>query len=305
MVTENADALEKGLGGVIAINASSANVTMDNVIVKMTYIAFFAEYSSDVVLQNSRAFDSLQNALFVYGGSTVTVQNSIFKYCGGPSVIALFNAPEEANPENRAPQVTFDGETVIENPIVGDEVWFVNLGLSSAVAQLQEVSATLTDGCKIINETCEMLGLEQRVSVKSLTHKNKENVTVMTVLGALIAESDGVYGYDLMGSLSFCDQTQTNLDAVDALRAKIAAAYGETVAKEAVILESNGQLFWSDGEDLYLDYRDDVKTSFVGYVFAMMLGQTDGSALEFFKGETITIHLGTVAVVLQTFPVND
>ena len=305
MVTEDAEALEKGLGGVIAIKPASVNMTLDNVIVKMTYVAFFSEYASNVSIQNCRAFDSLQNALFVFGGSTINVQNCIFKYCGGPTVISMFSFPEQPDPQSRAPEVFFDSETIIENPIVGDEVWFVNLGLSSAVTQLKEVSGALVEGCKAINEAFEMLGKDQRVSVKSLTHKNEENVTVMTVLGTLLAQGDGVYGYDLQGSLAFDGKVLTSLDAVDALRAKIAAAYGETAAKEAIILESNGQLFWSDGENLYLDYQDNVKTTFVAYVLGMIIGQADGSALEFFDGDTLTIHLGTVAVVLEMFPVEE
>lgn len=298
MVTEDTAALEKGLGGATAINSQSVNMCIENVIIKMTYIAFMHGFDTNVTIKNCRAFDSLQTALYVMGGTVVNVENSIMKYCGGPAIIAVFWDPDNPDsPEMRAPEINLAADSILENPIAGDEVWFVNFGLTPYINQIHEISELLTLGCKGINEAFKILGLEQ-VPVKSLTYKNAENINVMTVVGTLIAEGTDAYGSDLYGDIIYKGESRVDLDAVDALRAKITAAYGETVAKEAVILEANGMLLWTDGTGLYVDFEGNVKTSFVDY-FLRSMNATDVPALQFLYSDTITIHLGTVAVVLE------
>ncbi|MBO7150826.1 MAG: bacterial Ig-like domain-containing protein [Clostridia bacterium] len=308
LVTSDAEALDIGLGGIIAFKLKRINATVDNVIVKMTFITYFPEFTTNAEISNCRTFDALQNAIFIWGGANVNLKNGIFKYCGGPAVIAQIERPNDADPESRAPYLTVDEDTVFENPIVGDEVWFANLGLSSTVTQMKDLSANLQFAATTINGACAQYSIPLSVPVLSLTQKNADNIDVMTVLSVLMPEGNAIFGPAIKGGVTMNGANQTNLEGVAALRAKIGAVVGQTAAAQAVIIECNGQLFWTDGTNLYLEHAGNPFTTINDYITAglgafLAGGQPDISALAFFEGETLTVHMGSVAIVFETFEV--
>lgn len=304
LVTEDEEALAVGLGGIIAFKLKRLNVTVENVIVKMTFITYFPEFETDVEIVDCRSFDSLQNTIFVWGGSDVSLKDCIFKYCGGPAIIMQLERPNDPTPELRAPSINIDENTVFENPIVGDEVWFSNLGLSSTVSQMKDLSASLQTAGITINAAFAQYGVPMSVPVFSLTEKNADNVDVMSVLAVLMPEGNSLFGPALKGDIAVNDVSATSLDAVAALRAKIAAVVGDAAASQAVILERNGVLYWTDSQNLYLEHAGNPFTTLETYLGAMVAGQADGSALAFFEGETLTVHMGSVAIVFGTSEVS-
>ena len=315
MVTSDQAALAKGLGGLIGIKLQDINATVDNVIIKMTFIAYFPEYAANVTIKNSRAFDSLQNAVYGWGASTTSVEGCIFKYCGGPAVLLQAEKPNDPNPAERAPHFSADKDTVFENPIVGDEVWFSNLGVSSTITQMLELSAGLQQAGATINGAFAQYNVPISVTNISLTQKNADNLDVMTILAALLPEGNSLAGSPAGGMIAMNGANQTNFDAVAALRTKLAAVIGAEAAAQVVVVECNGVLLWTDGNGLFLEYNGNPATTLDAYVEACITGilgnaqapdlvpLPDTSALTFFEGETLTVHMGSIAIVFEVFEV--
>lgn len=308
MVTADQEALAKGLGGLIGLKLQDINATVDNMIVKMTFIAYFPEYAANVTIKNSRAFDSLQNALYGWGASTTSVEGCIFKYCGGPAVLLQAEKPNDPNPAERAPHFSADKDTVFANPIVGDEVWFSNLGVSSTITQMLDLSDGLKLAGATINAAFAQYEIPMSVTNISLTQKNADNLDVLTILAALLPEGNSLFGSPAGGMIAMNGANQTNFDAVAALRAKLAAAIGPDAAAQVVVMECNGVLFWTNGDSIFVEYDGNPATTLDAYVTACITaiatgGQPDVSALAFFEGETLTVHMGSIAIVFETFEV--
>ena len=297
LVTEDQAALDIGLGGIIAFKNKKINATIDNTIVKMTFIAFFGDYESDFELTNSRAFDSLQNAAFIWGAVNMNIENCILKYCGGPAIIAQLNSPNDPNPEERSPYLSVDEATVMDNPIVGDEVWFNNLGVTPYINQMMELSLALQGAATTINNTFAQMEIPMSVRVMSLTQKNENNLDALQVLSVLMPEGTSIFGGTVAGDMHFNGASQTDLEAVAALRAKIAAGIGDSAAAQVVIMQCNGILMWTDSNNLYLELNDNPFTT----LEESIAGQADPSATTFFDAETMTIYMGSAVIVLGTF----
>ena len=162
-------------------------------------------------------------------------------------------------------------------------------------------SASVEEGCKIINDAFAQYGVQKSIPVLSLTKPGMQAVEPLAIL--LPDGNSFVTPLPIEGNISLNGVSETNLDAVAALRAKIAQNpdFGEEGAEQAIIIESNGVLFWTDGDSIYVEHNGDACTTLNVYIIAVILKQADGSKLDFFAGETITVHLASNALILSTF----
>lgn len=298
LVTDNVDAVSKGLGGLVGISLSRIVASVENTNSKMFLAPYYIRHESTISIEDSRMYDSLQNAILVLGGGHVSVNNCIIKYCGGPIFIAILQYAAEPSPTDRAPYITIDDKTVLENPIYGDEAWFSQLGLTEVANAVKDISSLIEKGCISINNQLAHSG--KGIPIMSLTKPGEQTVEP---IGILLPDGNSfVVDLPIDGDISIADVSRTNLDAVAALREKISKSIGKDASKNTVIIESNGVFLWTDGTNLYTERKGNVAVSLMTCIIDIALGKAeDDSVLKFFSGNTITVHLASNALVLSAY----
>ena len=111
-------------------------------------------------VNNTKCFDTYQNAAFVWGNATLSIENSYLEGCGGPVIIA-----QSVIDENSHPTVT-SKNSVIKTDVEGTEIWFTAVGAN-----------TIVGGIKSLGTALEQAGLGTYV---------KDNK--MNIVGALMAK---------------------------------------------------------------------------------------------------------------------
>ena len=147
-------------GGLIFCKSRySATVVMDNIIGNSYFITYFPDQAK-MNVNNTKCFDTYQNAAFVWGNATLSIENSYLEGCGGPVIIA-----QSVIDENSHPTVT-SKNSVIKTDVEGTEIWFTAVGAN-----------TIVGGIKSLGTALEQAGLGTYV---------KDNK--MNIVGALMAK---------------------------------------------------------------------------------------------------------------------
>ena len=139
-------------GGLIFTKHNSVKTTYDNVISRSWYITFFSEDNiyDEYVVQNSKAYDSYSNFMYVWGSSNVLLKDSYFSGCGGPAIIA--DDVTHDGTQHRPSNVKIENSDIIAN-VAGTEGWFQGYGAVSAAGQIKSLSALLTNFGKTFTRT--------------------------------------------------------------------------------------------------------------------------------------------------------
>ena len=139
-------------GGLIFTKHNSVKTTYDNVISRSWYITFFSEDNiyDEFVVQNSKAYDSYSNFMYVWGSSNVLLKDSYFSGCGGPAIIA--DDVTSNGTQHRPSNVKIENSDIIAN-VAGTEGWFQGYGAVSAAGQIKSLSALLTNFGKTFTRT--------------------------------------------------------------------------------------------------------------------------------------------------------
>jgi hypothetical protein len=124
-------------GGLIFLKSFGVNVAIDNIITRTNFITFMpVGGNSNVVIKNTKAYDSYANAAYIWRENTVTFENCNFERAGGPLMLATHDGPEDGL--NTYPIVTADDNCKFKNLVTGEEFWFKSYG---ANALLKDVRA--------------------------------------------------------------------------------------------------------------------------------------------------------------------
>ena len=140
-------------GGLIFAKHNSIKTKYENVISRSWYITFFAEsnYFDSYLVNNSKAFDSYSNFVYVWGSSDVTINNSLFDSCGGPAIIAddVTKKQSTHNPSN-----VKINNSIINANVAGTEGWFNGFaGATKAATDIKSLSALFALGDKTYTRT--------------------------------------------------------------------------------------------------------------------------------------------------------
>lgn len=137
-------------GGLIFLkSADYAVTTMNNTIATSFFITYFPDRPGKMYVNDSKCFDSYQNAAFVYGSATLELKDSYISGSGGPLVIAS-SCVEDVNDASgtiatdvrQSPNVKITN-TVMDTHLTGQELWFSAVGATSLVGQIKAISAGL------------------------------------------------------------------------------------------------------------------------------------------------------------------
>lgn len=131
-------------GGIIFSKTSYIGATYSNVNVHKTFIPFFpddVDYHTDqvqnypVVIKDCKVYDSLNNAIFTYGRTKLDIINSVMERAAGPLILSQVSQPETYG-ALRAPIITVDDNSILNNLVTGGEFWFSMYGASSVISKL-------------------------------------------------------------------------------------------------------------------------------------------------------------------------
>ena len=174
------DSLESlaSAGGLIFFKATTyTNAVMNNIIGNSYFITYFTDWGGDMIVTNSKCYDSYQNAAFVWSNSRFELIDSYVSGCGGPAIIAQSVQLDGYWPWH--PVVIVNGGE-LETSLSGQEIWFTAVNATSIV-----------DSIKLLG-----MGLQQAGLGNFMDTNGKMNIQ-----GALMAKG------------SAADEIVTNIDA--------------------------------------------------------------------------------------------
>lgn len=308
MRTNDVDKLVPDLGGMICVKYSNINATVGNMIVTRSFIGLFTDYNTKAVISDTRVYDSLQDAMFIWGGGHVTVNTSEMKRAGGPLVIAQHNDPKQSGYESRIPELFFDTETVLENRVNGQEAWFQNNGAVATAAQIIGLDTSLKTAADAYNNALNNYGLGAfAFTRKSICNADNYIDLLVLMMGDgvnLSTNASGAQGSTNVGNTVVCSTKEDG--AATAFRARLASVIGDDAAAQVIILQnSNGQLMWTDGNNFYVDYNGNPATTINDYITAQITAcATSGGATApdrsfFADGDYLTVYAFGMGIVLS------
>ena len=166
-------------GGLIFFKASTyTKAEMNNIIGNSYFITYFTDWGGDMIVKNSKCYDSYQNAAFVWSNSRFELIDSYVSGCGGPAIIAQSVDLDGYWPWH--PVVIVNGGE-LDTSLSGQEIWFTAVNATSIVESIQLLG----------------MGLQQQAGLGNFINADGK----MNIQGALMAKG------------SAADEIVTNIDA--------------------------------------------------------------------------------------------
>ena len=146
-----------GIAGLIMLKVENHTANIENCLMRTFFLNLMTDNRAKTVMNinHTKAYDSYQNSLFVWGG-VMNVTNSEFKRAGGPLAILQHHNVEEygsdeatdALIDSYAPELNIGENCVMESFVTGHESWFATMGATDTVAFLAALSRTFDGKAK-------------------------------------------------------------------------------------------------------------------------------------------------------------
>lgn len=236
-------------GGFIFCKADRISTEFNNVRIQEFFIGFFPHSNFDgnpciLTIENCKAFDSFQNAMFVWGKTNVSVKNSQLKRTGGPVIIIqhLCDGSDYATDTTLYGNVMVDKTSVVESYLDGTEAWFVSMGATEVMPQIKGLDALFSPIGKTI------LNSEKKMNLACLIMSNGSNA------------SSTMNAYWVNGSVTFEGETEdktVTLNRQDMLaNRETDIEYQMRYSAGAPMLKSNFAWLTTDGTAYYVKALD-------------------------------------------------
>ena len=179
-------------GGLIMIKSSQHGVvTLNNVINNSFFITYFPDYQGTMYVNDSKAYDSYQNAAFVWADSYFEINDSFINGTGGPIIITqsvrLEGSDYYYNP------VTYTNNTVMDTALTGDEIWFKAIGATGIIGQVKANGAALGEAG--LGNWCDNTN-GGKMNIKAALMNNANNaadaLTDVYVQGGVYTDGTGI-----------------------------------------------------------------------------------------------------------------
>ena len=265
-------------GGLIFIKSrNSTVVTMDNIIGNSYFITYFPDCGK-MIVNNSKCFDSYQNAAFLWGYAELEVNNSVFDGCGGPAIIAQSVLDGSAYTLN--PKVVTNDSVIMAN-VTGEEIWFTAVKATSIVGQIKGLGTILQN-----NGLGNFVGADGKMNVQGALMASGSDagqiISGIGALGSVFVDDEGI-------ERSLTDMHWMTIKTIS----ETAFGMSGSMPPFLTVYDANGTAYtiWTDGTNFYdLSYKP--------------LG-TDAShqALvgAFMTADTIVLTQGGLSVVLDFY----
>ena len=250
-------------GGLLFARADKqALMTFNNVTTNSFYISYLGDFGGRIVVNDSKIYDSYQNAAFTARHSYLEINGSFISGTGGPVIITQGEYVETYD------GVTYDryfnpttvvNRTVMDSSLKGDEVWFKAV---QATALVDQIKAIGTGVDMVVNGIGTYI---DSLSGNTLGYRNAHANIVdatgkMNIKGVLMPSGDvttvfGEIGKNVGGSfLIDGDGIDRNLSETNADWASI--YYHPAYQKGAPIVTAIGpdgvaQSIWTDNVNFY------------------------------------------------------
>ncbi|MBO7377720.1 MAG: hypothetical protein J6U35_02480 [Clostridia bacterium] len=131
-------------GGLILEKAEGIFFEADNIISKMMYITFFASATGGTfICKDSKVFNSFNSPVFDWAGKDMRIENCLFTNSGGPSIICTaYRLNSNYADRDGFPRIIVT-DSILDNPVSGNEAWFTAVGASALVPQVKSSDALL------------------------------------------------------------------------------------------------------------------------------------------------------------------
>ena len=202
------------------------------------------DWFGKVYLTNVKSYDAFQNALLIWGGSTVEVENSEFKRFGG-TAIASTSVKEKGTELNATPNITITN-TTIESYVVGNEPWFTTFGpeAGTLITTIQAVDAAIkSSGGKGFYTNIEGVSKTNLIHVGAGTPVLTGSYSGVLKYGEFSVDSENSSG------------NQSAPSMYDIIQACVSGPYASMTGGNVplIVIGSNGAMMFAgaDGQPLY------------------------------------------------------
>lgn len=239
---------DKAMGSMILGKFQMITTNLTNVRITSFLANTMADDKEDwfgkVYMTNVKSYDAFQNALLIWGGSTVVVKDSEFKRFGG-TAIASTSVKEKGTELNATPNITITN-TTIESYVVGNEPWFTTFGpeAGTLITTIQAVDAAIkTDGGKGFYTTVDGASKTNLIHVGAGTPVLTGSYAGVFNYGGFSVDSENSSGNQLAPSM------------YDIIQACISGPYAGMTGGNVplIVLGSNGAMMFAgaNGQPLY------------------------------------------------------
>ena len=173
-------------GGLIFFKSHAyTDAVLNNVIGNSYFITYFTEWGGDMIVKNSKCYDSYQNAAFVWSNCKFELIDSYVNGCGGPAIIA-----QSLIEEGWHPVVNVTGGQ-IETHLSGQEIWFTAVNATSMVGDIKLLGMGLQQaGLGNIADADGKMNIMSALMAKG--SRADEIVTGIDAQGSILIEGKGI-----------------------------------------------------------------------------------------------------------------
>lgn len=111
-----------------------------NILSHSFFITYFPDYRSEVSIDKVKCYDSYQNAMMLWGESSVTLSDSFFSGSGGPLIIMQDSELDLTS--TKVPSLKIEN-TVMDTALSGKEIWFNAVGATGVIGQIKTLGTVL------------------------------------------------------------------------------------------------------------------------------------------------------------------
>lgn len=270
-------------GGLIFLKMGHLVGDLDNVRSIHSFIAYFPDKYSTINLNNCKAYDNSQNAMYIWGQAVVNVTNSNMKRAGGPLII--MNYKDETDGPDLIPQLHIDANSVMESLVTGQEQWFATLGATPQITALQGLDTALRQFTQGVSNA---LTGGQAVVTKSILKDGKFNVVVAFLGNGGMESVTNVYN---QGYVSYGNAVMDRLPD----SAMFAGMLNHMGADRTYVMNLGEHILACDGSAFFNYAGNDFVSSALGG------DTTTGAAAQAFVGNEykhLTLNMGGLGLVL-------
>ena len=188
-VDENGGLVTAG-GLILYKSARQASTTFNNCIKNSFFISYMSEYAAKLTVNDSKCYDSYQNAAFVFAHATLTINNSFINGTGGPVIIAQSDQYPQNSGTYYSP-ITNVNNTVTDTALTGEEVWFISTGATTLISGIK----ALSDGLQAYYQFPASMTKDNKLNIIAALMPNADSAEELAdgmIEGTLLIDGKGI-----------------------------------------------------------------------------------------------------------------